>query len=272
MKILYDMARFGTEFLYFMKVVCKPFFYIAYFTETNHYHEWYPIYWGLNPMFQWDLRDQGIKNEHNVRHLLLSHTSVFFSLSASADCHSHCCYLGCVGRCNGLCYLHSLSLFFWPVLSLVLSEKKTPSSPTALADGCSREEGHTGAGCNWAGTSCSPRDGCTVFLGLHTQRSYAGGLAVWINIEIIAIDSTAHPGTSKKAAHMCLSHVAASWTGYAQEVSNTTRTVRVRRHAGGDGVTRHNAARHWRCSTAAPDPRRVLDLVEKSRDYELKWV
>lgn len=127
-----------------------------------------------------------------------------------------------------------------------------------------------GEGCNWAGTSCSPRDGCTVFLGLHTQRSYAGGLAVWINIEIIAIDSPAHPGTPKEAAHMCLSHVAAPWTGHAQEVRDASRTVRVRRHAGRDGVTRNNATGNWRCPTAASDPRRVLDLEEKSRDYELK--
>lgn len=121
-----------------------------------------------------------------------------------------------------------------------------------------------------AGASCSPRDGCTVFLGLHTQRSYAGGLAVWIGIEIITIDSTAHPRTSKKAAHMRLSHVAASWTGDAQEVSDASWTVRVRWHAGRDGVTGHNAARHRRCSTAAPDPRRILDLEKRSRNYQLK--
>ena len=125
-----------------------------------------------------------------------------------------------------------------------------------------------GAGWNWAGTSCSPRDGCTVFLGLHTQRSYAGGLAVWINIDIIAIDPPAHCGSPKKAAHMCLSHVAAPWTGHTQEVRDASMTMRVRGHAGGDRVTRHDAARHWRCSTAAPDPRRVLDLKEKSRGDE----
>lgn len=147
---------------------------------------------------------------------------------------------------------------------IISALRKTPSSPTALADGCSREGGHVGAGLTWAGTSCSPRDGCTVFLGLHTQCSYAGGLAVWINIEIIAINSPTHPGTSKQAAHMCLSHVAASWTGHTQEVRDTSRTMRVRGHAGGDRVTRHDAAGHWRCSTAAPDPRRVLDLEEKT--------
>lgn len=67
----------------------------------------------------------------------LSHTSACLSLSASADYHRHSC-LGCIGSCGGLCYLHSLSLFIWPVLSLVLA-----SSPIVLADGCS------GAGALW---------------------------------------------------------------------------------------------------------------------------
>lgn len=69
---------------------------------------------------------------------------------------------------------------------------------------------------------------------------------------------------------MRLSHVAASWTGHAQEVSDASWTVRVRRHAGRDGVTGHNAARHWRRSTAAPYPRGVLDLDKRSRNYQLK--
>lgn len=266
------MAGFGTEFLYPVTIIWRTYVYIAYFTETDHYHEWYPVCWGLNPIFQWDLRDQGIKNEHNML------------VTSSSTLHI------CICLTFSICWLSQSQLLswlrwplYWPLLSpqsppvhlncvIISACRKTPSSPTALADGCSREEGHMGAGWNWAKTSCSPRDGCTVFLGLHTQRSYAGGLAVWINIEIIAIDSTAHPRTSKKAAHMCLSHVAAPWTGHAQEVSDASGTMRVRRHARGDGVTRYNATRHRRCSTAAPDPRRVLDLEEKSRDYRLKWL
>lgn len=109
-----------------------------------------------------------------------------------------------------------------------------------------------------------------MFLGLHTQRSYAGGLAVWINIEIIAIDSPAHPGAPKQAAHMRLSHVAASWTGHAQEVGDSSRGVGVRGHAGRERLTRHDAARHWRCSAAAADPRGVLDLESrKSKQYSV---
>lgn len=99
-----------------------------------------------------------------------------------------------------------------------------------------------------------------MFLGLHPQRSYAGGFAVWIHVEIVAVDSTSHPRTPKEAAHVRLSHVAAAWTGHAQEIGNARGTVRVRRHARGDGVTRHHTARHRRCPAAASDPRRVLDL------------
>lgn len=201
----------------------------------------------------------------NQKHLPLNHTSSFLSLSASADCHKHSCYLGCVGHCNGPCYLRSLSPFVWPVLSLVLSgrkKKKTSLLPHSARWWLLQRRGPCGGR---LGTSCGPRDGCTVFLGLHAQRSYAGGFAVWINIEIIAIDSTSHCRTTKKAAHMRLSHVAAAWTGHAQEVSYASRTVRVRRHARGDGVTRHNTTGHRWCSTAAPDPCRVLDLREKAR-------
>lgn len=179
-------------------------------------------------------RSRNHKGKHDVTPL------IFLSLSASADCHSHSCYLGCVGRCVGLLSRRSLPVHLTCVIISAL--RNAPSSPTTLADGL--EKGHTGAGWSWPGTSCCPGDGCTVFLGLHPQRSYAGGFAVWIHVEIVAIDSTSHPGTPKKAAHVRLSHVAAAWTGHAQEVGNARGTVRVRRHARGDGVARHNAARH----------------------------
>lgn len=191
----------------------------------------------------------------------LSHTSACLSLSASADYHRHSC-LGCIGSCGGLCYRHSLSLFIWPVLSLVLA-----SSPHSACWRLLRGRGLMGAGWDRAGTSCSPGDGCTVFLGLHTQRSYAGGLSIWINIEIIAIDSPTDPSTPKQTAHMSLSHVAASWTWYTQEVRDASRTVRVRGHAGGHRVTRHDTTGHRRCPAAAPYPWRVLDLEKKRRRY-----
>lgn len=99
-----------------------------------------------------------------------------------------------------------------------------------------------------------------MFLGLHAQCSYAGGLAVRIHVEIIAVDSSTHAGTSKQAAHVRLPHVAAARTGNAQEVSDASGGVRVGRHAGRDRVAGNDAARHWGRSAAAPDPRRVLDL------------
>lgn len=83
-----------------------------------------------------------------------------------------------------------------------------------------------------------------MFLGLHSQCSYAGGFAVRVDVEIVAVDSASHPGTPEKAAHVRLSHVAAAWTGHAQEIGNARGAVGVRRHARGDGVTGHNAARH----------------------------
>lgn len=84
-----------------------------------------------------------------------------------------------------------------------------------------------------------------MFLGLHAQRSYAGGFTVWINVEIIAIDSTSHRRTAEKTAHMCLSHVAAARTGHTQEVSNASMAMRVGWHARGNRVTRHHTTRHW---------------------------
>lgn len=123
-------------------------------------------------------------------------------------------------------------------------------------------------GLGWA-PSCRPGDGRAVFLGLHPQRSYAGRLAIGINVEVIAVDSPADPGAPKQAAHVCLSHVAAAWTGHAQEVGDASGSVRVRRHAGRDGVAWHHAAWHRGGCTAAPDPRRVLDLEGKGWDYDL---
>lgn len=111
-----------------------------------------------------------------------------------------------------------------------------------------------------AGSSCGPGDGCAVLFGLHAQRSDAGGLAIRVNVEIIAIDSSPHGRAPEQAAHVRLSHVATAWAGHTQEVGNAGRAVRVGRHAGRDGVARHNAARHWRRSAAAAEPRWVLDL------------
>lgn len=157
------------------------------------------------------------------------------------------------------------SLFVWPALSLVLSDKPPPPipSPPLSAFWCLLAMWRQGGTCD--GTSCSPGDGCAVFLGLHAQRGDAGGLAVWINVEVVAIDSPTNPSTPKQAAHVCLSHVAAPWAGHTQEVRHPSWNVRVRGHAGGNWITWYNAARHWRGSAAAPNPWRVLDLENNIR-------
>lgn len=69
-------------------------------------------------------------------------------LSVSASCHCHSCYLRCVGRYNGPCYLYSLSLFIWPVLSLVLSAKLPRSAWWWLLKRSGRREGCGGL---WGG-------------------------------------------------------------------------------------------------------------------------
>lgn len=184
------------------------------------------------------------------------------SLWASADCHSHSCYLWCNGFVLAF-VISSLSLLIWPALSLLLSENSL--LPTALTvKGREADEG----GEDWPGTSCSPRNGCTVFLCLHPECGYAGGLAVWIHIEIIAIDSPTHCRTTKKTAHVCLSHVTAARIGNTEEVGH--RSVRMRRHAGRDRVARHNTSWHRRRCTAAADPRRVLDLREDINKHNVK--
>lgn len=175
---------------------------------------------------------------------------------------------------NGLSYLHSRSRVGLTCVIISARRRKTKKKEEEASLAPSRRSPMVapewravgGRGGTRPGTSCGPGDGCTVFLGLHAQRSYAGGLAVWIDVEIVAVDSASHGRTSEKAAHVRLSHVAAAGAGHAQEVRHASGTVRMGRHARGDRVTRHNTARHWRRSAAAPDPRRVLDL-KKLKSY-----
>lgn len=124
------------------------------------------------------------------------------------------------------------------------------------------------AGSTVAGSSCGPGDGCAVFLGLHAQRGDAGGLAIGVDVEIVAVDTAPHGGAPKEAAHVRLSHVAAAGAGHAQEVGDAGGAVRVGRHAGRDGVAGHNAARHRGRSAAAAEPRRVLDLKTSTSGFK----
>lgn len=92
--------------------------------------------------------------------------------------------------------------------------------------------------------SCGPRDGRTVLLGLHAESSNARGLAVWLAIELVAVEAWAEARCSKQATHVCLAHVTASPRD-TQEVGDTAgpraRGVGVRGHAGWHWVTGDHA-------------------------------
>lgn len=99
-----------------------------------------------------------------------------------------------------------------------------------------------------------------MLLGFHAQSCNAGGLAVRVHVEIVRVDAG---GSAEQAAHVRLSHVSPG-AGNTQEVRHPAGRVGVRSHAGGNGVAGDNTAWNRRRSTAATEPRRVLDLEEKS--------
>lgn len=92
--------------------------------------------------------------------------------------------------------------------------------------------------------SGSPGDGCTVLLGLHAEGSNARGLAVWLAVELVAIEAWAEARCSKQATHVRLAHVTASPRD-TQEVGDTAgpraRGVGMRGHAGWHRVTGDHA-------------------------------
>lgn len=112
-----------------------------------------------------------------------------------------------------------------------------------------------------AALSCRPGDGSTVLLCLHPQGCDAGGLAVRLTVQLVAIEARADPSSAKQTAHVSLSHVAA-WAGDAQKLGDSTGRVGVSMggHAGGHRVTGDHAGRHRRGSTIVPNPGWVLDL------------
>lgn len=79
--------------------------------------------------------------------------------------------------------------------------------------------------------SCGPGDGCTVFLGLHAQSGDARRLPVRVHVQIVSVDAGAHAWTPEQTAHVALSHVT-PWTGHAQEIGHSARSVGVRGHTG----------------------------------------
>lgn len=108
-------------------------------------------------------------------------------------------------------------------------------------------------------TSCCPRYGCAVLLGLHAQSGNAGRLSVRVHVEVVRIDGCRHAGPSEQTAHVSLSHVSAR-TGHAKKIRHPAGWVGVRCHTGSHSVAGHNAARHWRRCAAASDPGWVLNL------------
>lgn len=152
-------------------------------------------------MFQWELKDEGMEDGRSISFTFVLLVLLLFS-------YHRCVYVTCI---------------------IISAFRQTAPSHPLSAFWCLLAMWRQGDG-----TSCSPGDGCAVFLGLHAQRGDAGGLAVWVNVEVIAIDSPADPSTPKQAAHVCLSHVAAPWAGHTQEVRHPSWNVRVRGHAGGN--------------------------------------
>lgn len=96
--------------------------------------------------------------------------------------------------------------------------------------------------------SCGPGDGRAVLLGLHAEGRDARRLAVWLTVELVAVEARVEARGSKQAAHVRLAHVAASPRD-TQEVGDAAGPgaggVSVRGHAGGHRVTGDHARWHW---------------------------
>lgn len=120
-----------------------------------------------------------------------------------------------------------------------------------------------GRGRGWAAASGSPGDGCAVLLGLHAQGGDARGLAVWLAVELVAVEARAEARRSKQATHVRLAHVTAS-PGDAQEVGDAAgpraRGVGMRGHAGWHRVAGDHAGRNGGGSPIVANPGRVLNL------------
>jgi len=100
-----------------------------------------------------------------------------------------------------------------------------------------------------------------VLLCFHPQGSDAGGLAVRLAVQLVAVEARAHPGRAKEATHVSLSHVAAG-AGDAEELGDAAGCVGVSMggHAGGHCLAGDDAGRHGGRGAVVADPGRVLDL------------
>lgn len=100
-----------------------------------------------------------------------------------------------------------------------------------------------------------------MLLRLHPQGSDAGGLAVRLAVQLVAIEAGADAGRAEEAAHVRLAHVAAG-AGDAEEVGDAAGRVgmSVGGHAGGHRLAGDDAGGHGGGSTVVADPGGVLDL------------
>lgn len=100
-----------------------------------------------------------------------------------------------------------------------------------------------------------------MLLRFHPQGSDAGGLAVRLAVELVAIEAGAHPGRAEEAAHVSLSHVAAG-PGDPEELGDAAGRVGVSMggHAGRHRLAGHDAGRHGGGGSVVANPGGVLDL------------
>lgn len=118
------------------------------------------------------------------------------------------------------------------------------------------------SGGHWAAAlSCRPGDRGAVLLRFHPQGSDAGGLAVRLAVQLVAIEARAHPGCAEEAAHVSLSHVAAR-PGDSKELGDAAGRVGVgmRGHAGRHRLAGDHAGWHRGGGSVVANPGGVLDL------------
>lgn len=138
------------------------------------------------------------------------------------------------------------------LLSGVQADGFTGLSPCALSVSRGR----------WAAAlSCRPGDRGAVLLCFHPQGSDAGGLAVRLAVQLVAIEAGAHPGCAEEAAHVSLSHVAAG-PGDPEELGDAAGRMGVSMggHAGGHRLAGDHAGRHGGGGSIVANPGGVLDL------------
>lgn len=100
-----------------------------------------------------------------------------------------------------------------------------------------------------------------MLLCFHPQGSDAGGLAVRLAVQLVAIEAGAHPGRAEETAHVSLSHVAAG-AGDTEELRDATSRVGVSMggHAGGHRLAGDDAGGHGGGSSVVANPGGILDL------------